>query len=110
PRLLEDALDARGAGALGLAPARVDQHLLPAARAAQVALPGALDAGDADPVALDVARAAQRREPVAVALGHVPEHVLADLLERVVAHGDGHDLDADELRLVGLEVRHGVPG
>src|SRR5262249_39091843 len=69
PRLLDDPLAAEAHPPVGverhLLPAHVHEALLPAARAAEVALPGALDAGDADPVALDVARAAQRGEAIA---------------------------------------------
>ncbi len=109
--------DALAAGAL--AAARVDEDLLPAARAAEVALPGALDAGHADAIALHVARGSQGREAVAVDLGHVPEHVRADVVEGVEAHRRGHELDAGagdvahaadahELGLVRREVGDGV--
>jgi hypothetical protein len=102
-RVLDDPL------AAGLPPtARVDEHLLPAARAAEVALPRALDAGDADAIALHVARRAQRRQALTVDLGHVAEHVRAHVVVRVIAHRDRHDLDAGQLRLVGREVRHRV--
>src|SRR5262249_8685394 len=56
-RLLDDALAAGAPAALG-----VDEPLLPAARAAEVALPGPLGARDARAVALEVARVLQLRE------------------------------------------------
>jgi hypothetical protein len=104
-RLVEQAVDPHGGGA---GAAGADEGLFPAATAAQVALPAALDAGGAEAVALDVAGGAQAHERLAVDLGHVAEGVRAQLAVRVVAHRHGNDVDALELGLVRLERGDGV--
>src|SRR5262249_39459860 len=102
-RVLDDAFAARALVSL-----RVDEHFLPAARSAEVALPGALDARRADAIALGVARAPKLLQLLGVDLGHVAEHVCADLVVRVVAHRHGGDLDSRKLRLVRLVSRDRV--
>ena len=113
-----------GLGPGPVAPVRVDDAFLPPALAAQVTLPRVLDTRRARAVSAVVSQRVhllallERHALVAggpdvtqhlgVQLGHVAEHVRAQVLVRVVANEDLLHFAARELHLVLLQLGHDV--